>query len=558
MILRPRQKELVERSLEALHRHGNTLAVAPTGSGKTIMLSAVTGSLLADPSTRACILAHRDELTAQNQEKFGRVNPNVPTSVFNATAKSWAGRATFAMVQTLSRERHLKEMPDIDLLVVDEAHHVAADSYRRVIDRVRDKNPAARIYGVTATPQRGDGKGLREVFDNVADQITLGELVRSGHLVRPRTFVIDVGAQDALKRVRRTASDFDMREVEAVMNRKPINDAVVHHWREKAEGRQTIVFCSTVAHAQAVCNTFEANGIGAVLIHGDLHSDERKARLAEYESGLARVVVNVAVLTEGYDYTPTSCVALLRPSSYKSTMIQMVGRGLRTVDPNEHPGVVKEDCIVLDFGTATLMHGTLEQEATVDPRPKREGDTPTKRCPECFVDLPARVAECPLCGFAFDTGPETDGDLADFVMTEIDLLSRSNFRWVDLFGHDDALMASGFSGWGGVFFQDGRWYAAGGGKQLRPRLLAMGERVVCLAAADDWLNDHETAEAAFKSCRWLSEPATARQLQYIPEHLRGDFGMSRYLASCLMAFEFNKQAIRRVVAEAASHDLVAA
>ncbi|MDH5528019.1 MAG: DEAD/DEAH box helicase, partial [Nitrospirota bacterium] len=530
---------------------------APTGSGKTIMLSAVVGSLLSDPGVKACILAHRDELTAQNQEKFGRVNPNIPTSVFNATTKSWAGRATFAMVQTLSREANLKQMPPFDLLVVDEAHHVAADSYRRVIDRVKDRNPDAKVYGVTATPQRGDGKGLREVFDNVADQITLGELVRTGHLVRPRTFVIDVGAQDALGRVRRTASDFDMREVEAVMNRTPINEAVVEHWLDKAEGRQTIVFCSTVAHAETVCNTFEANGIDTVLIHGELASDERKARLAAYESGAARVVVNVAVLTEGYDYTPTSCVILLRPSSYKSTLIQMIGRGLRTVDPHEHPGVVKDDCIVLDFGTATLMHGSLEQEASLDPRPKREGDAPTKLCPECLADLPARVSECPMCGFEFEIEVK-DGNLADFVMTEIDLLGRSNFRWVDLFGADDALMAAGFSGWGGVFFQEGRWYAVGGGRQIRPRLLAVGDRIVCLAAADDWLNDHETAEAAYKTSHWLDQPPTVKQLQYIPAHLRGDFGMSRYLASCLMTFEFNKHAIRRVVSEAGEREAVAA
>jgi DNA repair protein RadD len=92
-------------------------------------------------------------------------------------------------------------------------------------------------------------------------------------------------------------------------------------------------------------------GVSAVLIHGELSRAERRARLSAYESGSARVVVNVAVLTEGYDYTPTSCIVLLRPSSYKSTFIQMVGRGVRTVDPQEFPSIVKTECIVLDFGT---------------------------------------------------------------------------------------------------------------------------------------------------------------------------------------------------------------
>ena len=103
MILRPRQALLVQRTLAALGEHGNTLAVAPTGSGKTVMLSAVAGSILAEPDAKACILAHRTELTGQNRSKFERVNPRLKTSVFDANEKSWAGNATFAMVQTLSR-----------------------------------------------------------------------------------------------------------------------------------------------------------------------------------------------------------------------------------------------------------------------------------------------------------------------------------------------------------------------------------------------------------------------------------------------------------------------
>jgi superfamily II DNA or RNA helicase len=392
------------------------------------------------------------------------------------------------MVQTLSRDAHLDAMPTLDLLVVDEAHHAASPSYRRVIDRVLSRNPRALIFGATATPARSDGKGLREVFSNVADQITLGELIASGHLVPPRTFVIDVGAQSALAQVRRTATDFDMTEVEAILNRTPITDAVIRHWREKAGDRKTIVFCSTVAHAQCVADAFVAASIRAVLIHGELSDAERKVRLAEYESGEAQVVVNVAVLTEGYDYTPTSCVVLLRPSSHKSTLTQMIGRGLRTVDPAEHPGVVKTDCIVLDFGTATLMHGSLEQEANLDGH-QHQGQAPTKECPSCEATVPLGCRECPLCGFEWTIDPAEQAEaMDDFVMTEIDLLKRSNFRWCDLFGCDDALMATGLQAWGGIFFLNGRWHAVGGGRSLPPRLLAVGARRDCMAKADEWLN----------------------------------------------------------------------
>lgn len=547
MILRPRQALLVQRTLAALGEHGNTLAVAPTGSGKTIMLSAVAGSLLAEPDAKACILAHRTELTGQNRSKFERVNPGLKTSVFDANEKSWDGNATFAMVQTLSRKTNLDQLPTLDLLVIDEAHHAASPSYRGVIDQVLVKNPKAAICGLTATPNRGDGKGLREVFSNVADQITLGEMIASGHLVPPRTYVIDVGTQEALRKVRRTAIDFDMNEVANILNKTLVTESVINNWKAKARDRKTIVFCSTVEHATDVCTAFNGAGIESVLIHGELSDGERKERLAAYENGSTQVVVNVAVLTEGYDYTPTSCVVLLRPSSYKSTFIQMVGRGLRTVDPQEFPGVVKTDCIVLDFGTASLMHGALEQEVNLDGHDNL-GDAPTKECPECGATVPMAVMECPLCGHVWekqDNPPR--GVLDHFVMSEIDLLSRSNFRWCDLFGSDDALMATGFNAWGGIFFLNGRWHAVGGAKGHTTQLLAVGERTVCMAKADDWLNEHESEDSAHKTRRWLNESPTPKQLQYLPPELRADFGLTRYQASALLSFRFNRNAIVRLV-----------
>ena len=546
MMLRPRQSLLVDRTLSALDAYGNTLAVAPTGSGKTIMLSAVAGRVLVEPDAKACILAHRTELTGQNRAKFERVNPGMSTSVFDANEKSWSGQATFAMVQTLSRLSHLEQMPILDLLVIDEAHHSSSPSYRAVIDAVLARNPKAGICGLTATPNRGDGKGLRDVFSNVADQITLGEMIAAGHLVSPRTFVIDVGVQDALKNVRKTAMDFDMDEVASILDKRLITEAVIKHWKEKASSRKTIIFCSTVAHAQNVCDAFIDAGLNSVLIHGELSDGDRKSRLAEYEHGRAQIVVNVAVLTEGYDYTPTSCVVLLRPSSYKSTFIQMVGRGLRTVDPEEFPGVIKSDCLVLDFGTASLMHGSLEQEVSLDGH-LHDGLAPTKDCPDCGAVVPLACMECPLCGYVWERQPQDLGVLADFVMSEIDLLKRSNFRWCDLFGSDDALMATGFNAWGGIFFLNGRWHAVGGGQGMPTHLLAVGERTVCMAKADDWLNDHESADSAHKTRRWLNEPPTSKQLQYLPQALRADFGMTRYQASALLSFQFNKTSIQRLV-----------
>jgi DNA repair protein RadD len=159
------------------------------------------------------------------------------------------------MVPTLARAGEPRRHAALDLLVIDEAHHAVADSYRRIIDRVRDANPDARIFGVTATPNRGDRKGLREVFDNVADQVRLGELIASGHLVPPRTFVIDVGVQDELRRSARPVG-FRHGRGRRHHGPRPVTDEVIRHWKEKAGDRQTVVFCSTVAHAEHVTDAF--------------------------------------------------------------------------------------------------------------------------------------------------------------------------------------------------------------------------------------------------------------------------------------------------------------
>ena len=550
MRLRPRQSIFVERSLAALCDHGNTLSIASTGFGKTIALSAVVARSIEGSDAKACILAHRDELTSQNRSKFGRVAPEITTSVVDAGTKDWAGQATFAMVPTLTRPGNLKAMPALDLLVIDEAHHAVADSYRRIIDRARSVNPDCRIFGVTATPNRGDRKGLREIFDNVGDQVRLGELIASGHLVPPRTFIIDVGVQEQLRAVRKTASDFDMTEVAGIMNRAPVTDEVIRHWHEKASDRPTVVFCSTIAHADNVAAAFNDAGIAVAVIHGDLDGATRRRILAAYASGEIQVIVNVAVLTEGWDHPPTSCVVLLRPSSYKSTMIQMIGRGLRTVDPEEYPGIVKTDCIVLDFGTSSLTHGTLEQDVDLDGREPVPGPAPSKTCPECEAQIPLAVTECPFCGA--DLSREGSTPIDSFIMSEIDLLKRSSFAWVDLFGDDAALMANGFNAWSGIFFLEGRWHAVGGGKGHASRLLGVGERTVCLAQADDWLNANETDESAFKSKTWLKQAATEKQLQYLPTEFLSDYGLTRYRASALMTFKFNKREIRQLVGRAAT------
>ena len=350
MILRPYQEIAVQDASDALDKHKNTIVVAPTGAGKTIMLSALIGKRYSK-GKKILVLQHRDELVGQNTNKFTRVNPKISTSVVDASEKNWSGNAVFSMVQTLSRPNNLANMSKIDMMVIDESHHAIADTYMRIIKKVKEANESVEIVGFTATPNRGDRKGLKDVFNNCSHQIEVASLIREGFLVPPKTFVIDVGVQQDLQNVRKTVSDFDMGQVEQIMNKRAINEKIVEEWQEKAGNRKTVIFCSTVIHAQDLCDEYRRAQIRAEIVTGETPSDQRKQILHDLEHGDVQVVVNVAVLTEGFDAPPVSCIVLTRPCSYKSTMVQMIGRGLRTIDPNEYPNIIKKDCIILDFGT---------------------------------------------------------------------------------------------------------------------------------------------------------------------------------------------------------------
>ena len=404
------------------------------------------------------------------------------------------------------------------------------------------------IFGVTATPNRSDGKGLRDIFSNVCDQISLGELIRSGHLVTPRTFIIDVGVKQQLSGVKKLGSDFDMNAVEQIMNQRPINTAVVDQWLEKGENRQTVVFCSTVKHAETVADEFKEQGIKAATITGQLSSLERATILKHYAEGNIRVIVNVQVLTEGWDHPPTSCVVLLRPSSAKSTMIQMVGRGLRTINSKDYPTLIKNDCIVLDFGTSSILHGTLEQDVNLDGI-EAEGVALTMTCPECEAKVPLASSECPICGYNFrKEKTKTSPDMVSSIeMMEINLLDRSSFQWVNLFDDHSAFISTGFKAWGGVFFYEKNWYSIGGKKDEEPKLLRVGKHITCLAAADDWLNQSEDEDTAYKTRTWLREEPTEKQVSILPAQLKLDYNLTRYEASSHITFQLNKHKIKNLI-----------
>jgi DNA repair protein RadD len=297
-----------------------------------------------------------------------------------------------------------------------------------------------------------------------------------------------------------------------------------------------------------VLSAFVTSGVKAEMVTGETADVERESIFKRLDSGETQVLVNVAVATEGWDCPPVSCVVLLRPCSHKSTFVQMIGRGLRKIEPDRYPGLIKTDCVVLDFGTSALTHGSLEQDIDLDQPGKADnegsGVPPLKICPECEAEVPIRVRECPFCGHEFPVAKEKTLD--DFGMTEIDLLARSSFQWCDVNGDGSVLTATGFVAWGAVLELNGLWHTVGGAEGREPQVLYVGDRIASLASADDWMNSNETEEAAHKSRRWLQSPPTPKQLQYLPKSVLNS-PITRYKASCILNLRFNHQKLMRAL-----------
>lgn len=339
--LRPYQRECVDAVNSALGRGVKSqLAVLPTGGGKTIVFSALVRERANRPTL---ILAHRDELLSQAREKLVSVAPEMAmsTGLVKAASNDVGAPVVIASVQTLSRKSRLDQLPtNFGTVIIDEAHHAAAASYQRVIDHV----DADLVLGVTATPERHDGKSLEKTFEELVFARSIEEMIADGYLVAPIGKRISVDVD--LSEVKVTAGDFQGEALAEALEEAGTPAEVLATYIEHGENRKSLVFAPTVAMAHHMAEVFRGAGLKAEALDGTTPKSERDGILRRLHVGETQIVCNVGVLTEGFDEPSISCVILAAPTKSRGKYTQIVGRGLRLF-----PG--KEDCLILDVAGAS-------------------------------------------------------------------------------------------------------------------------------------------------------------------------------------------------------------
>ena len=406
MALRPYQVDAVE----AIYRHlrerdDNPCVVIPTGGGKTPVIATVCSDAVGRWNGRVLILAHVKELLEQAADKLDQVCPDIHVGVYSAGLKRRDTTHPVIVAGIQSVYQKAEQLGHFDLVVVDEAHMIPPGKdgdgmYRRLLADMQRINPHLRVIGLTATPFRMSSGPIcvpppDGILNSICYEIGVRELIRDGYLSPLKSKAGRHKPDFQSLHVR--AGEFVADEVETLMDQdvlvqsacREIADAV------RAGGRLAcLVFASGVEHGRHVTRVIEQLAGGECgFIDGQTPTLYRDRLIRRFREGDLAYLVNVNVLTTGFDAPNVDCVALLRPTLSPGLYYQMVGRGFRLCEG-------EADCLVLDFGGNVLRHGPVDALQIKEPGAGC-GEAPAKECPECNAVIHAAYAVCPECGYEF-------------------------------------------------------------------------------------------------------------------------------------------------------------
>lgn len=413
LTLRDYQEECVQAHYDwfARNAEGNPLFVVPTGGGKSLIIAEfIRRTLKAWPSTRMLVLTHVKELIGQNYEEFckhwGGDDVFAPAGIYSAGIgrRDTRDRVLFAGIQSVFNKAHT--LGHFDLVLIDEAHLVPKKGmgrYRTYIEAIREINPAVRICGYTATHYRLDGgwlhKGKDPLFTAVAYEVKVELLIEKGYLAplvaKKPEHVIDT------TNIESSSGDFKLGQLEeAATDGDSVEAAIAESVTiGRQQGRRHwLVFAIGLKHAKQVMSELDKHGIEAKCVFGNTPKEERTEIVESFRMGKLPALVNVGVLTTGFNAPRLDMMIIMRPTQSAALYVQMMGRGMRTF-----PG--KENCLVLDYGENVERHGPINRVKPKKAEASEVGPPPMKICPQCSSIILLGVKTCPDCGFEW---PEAD------------------------------------------------------------------------------------------------------------------------------------------------------
>lgn len=393
MKLRPYQAELIQKiKLSMVRGHRHIVAVLGCGGGKSVIQAAIAKSAT-DKGNRVLFLVHRRELCDQIERTFTAMGVNM------ALCK-------IGMVQTVTRR--IAKIPEPAVILQDEAHHALSRTYRRIYDAFC----GAYLLGFTATPQRMNEGGLGDVFDDLIESVSTEWLILN-HYLSPYEYY-GVTLADT-KGLHTRHGDYVKEELAELMEQHVIYGDTVKNWKRYADGKQTIVYCASIAASKETATAFRSIGVQAVHLDGATPKREREREVQAFRDGTIRVICNVDLFGEGFDVPDCEAVVLLRPTKSLTLHIQQSMRSMRF-----KPG---KTAIILDHVGNYLRHGLPDdkREWTLKTKKRKtKNEIRVRTCPNCYAVLRATATNCPQCGAELkQTQTEQDQKVKDMLLQKI-------------------------------------------------------------------------------------------------------------------------------------------
>lgn len=409
LTLRPYQAVLIEQCRAAMRAGTRRILLqSPTGSGKTSLTAAMLRAA-AERGKRSWFVVHRRELLEQSARTFIEA-ADLHTGLV-AAGSPLTPRAPVQVCLVGSLPRRLGKLEPPDLIVWDECQHLASASWTALAAQF----PGATSIGLTATPQRLDGKGLRPYFDTLLTGPSTADLIAQGYLSRYRLYA--PGTAPTLKGVHRVAGDFNKRELADAMQGSTVVGDALHHYRAHCPQARALVFAWNLEASRAIAAQFTAAGITAAHLDGDTPAAARRETMRAFRAGDVRVLCNVDLFGEGLNVPALDAVFLLRPTQSLSLYLQQVGRGLR-------PHADKTHVKIFDHVNNWARHGLPDdaRDWTLDGavRGAKRSEPMGRRCGVCFGVASPSARQCPYCGAVYPV-QHREVEQVDGVLAEADL-----------------------------------------------------------------------------------------------------------------------------------------